>query len=52
MPNSNDNIKGIFISVIVTAHDRRSYLRMAVDSVRNQTLNKEFFEIMTLSIPC
>ena len=48
MPNSNDIINGIFISVIVTAHDRRSYLRMAADSVRNQTLNKEFFRIIDL----
>ncbi|MCW6169346.1 MAG: glycosyltransferase family 2 protein [Thermoplasmatales archaeon] len=48
MPNTNDIIKRIFISVIVTAHDRKSYLRMAVDSVRNQTLDKEFFEIIVL----
>lgn len=37
-----------FISVIITAYDRKDYLRMAVDSVRNQTLNKMFFEIIVV----
>ncbi|MFZ0890926.1 MAG: glycosyltransferase family A protein [Thermoplasmata archaeon] len=32
------------ISVIVTAHNRRNYLRMAVDSVLNQTFPRDRFE--------
>jgi len=34
------------ISVIITAYNRKEYLRQAVDSALNQTLNKEHYEII------
>ncbi len=35
-----------FISVIITAHDRRAYIKNAIKSVLEQTLKKECFEII------
>ncbi|ARM76933.1 glycosyltransferase family 2 protein [Acidianus manzaensis] len=38
----------VFISVIITAHDRKDYLMQAVDSVLNQTLPKTEYEVIVV----
>ena len=41
-------MKKPYISVIVTAYNRKEYLREAVESIINQTLNKEYYEIIII----
>jgi len=35
-----------FISVVITAHDRKEYLKQAVDSALNQTLSRDNYEVI------
>jgi len=37
-----------YISVIITAFNRKNYLLYAVDSVLNQTISKEMYEIIVI----
>jgi glycosyltransferase involved in cell wall biosynthesis len=42
-------IKGdLYISVIITAHNRKEFLKEAINSVINQTLNRDFYEIIVI----
>ncbi|MCY0863304.1 MAG: glycosyltransferase, partial [Metallosphaera prunae] len=38
----------VFISVIITAHNRKEYLMQAVDSALNQTLPKTEYEVIVV----
>jgi glycosyltransferase involved in cell wall biosynthesis len=42
------NDKKPYISVIITAHDRKEFLKEAINSVINQTLDKSFYEIIVV----
>lgn len=42
-------MKDIPITVIITVHDRRIFLKEAIQSVLNQTLKREYFEILVIS---
>jgi len=37
-----------YISVIITAHNRKEFLKEAINSVINQTLDKDFYEIIVV----
>lgn len=37
------------ITVIVTAHNRRKYIKRALDSVRSQTLSRDKYEVLVVS---
>ncbi|MGC8735111.1 MAG: glycosyltransferase family 2 protein, partial [bacterium] len=37
-----------YISVIITAHNRKEFLKDAINSVLNQTLEKSFYEIIVI----
>jgi cellulose synthase/poly-beta-1,6-N-acetylglucosamine synthase-like glycosyltransferase len=44
------NDKKPYISVIITAHDRKEFLKEAINSVINQTLDKSFYEFIVVII--
>lgn len=44
--NISGDSKGPAISVIITAHDRREFLKDAITSLVNQTLDKSLFEVI------
>jgi len=37
-----------YISVVITAHNRKEFLKEAINSVINQTLDKDFYEIIVV----
>ncbi|MEM4057048.1 MAG: glycosyltransferase family 2 protein [Thermoplasmatales archaeon] len=43
-----ENFKKPYISVIITAHNREKYLKEAIESVLNQTLNRSLYEIIVV----
>jgi glycosyltransferase involved in cell wall biosynthesis len=42
------NTEAPYISVIITAHNRKEFLKDAINSVLNQTLEKSFYEIIVI----
>ncbi len=49
VPNSIEQSEGDpFISVIITAHDRRNYIIHAINSIIRQTLPREYYEIIVI----
>ena len=43
---SLEDIKKPYISVIITAHNSKDFLKDAINSLLNQTLDRSFFEII------
>lgn len=46
MESISSESKNKFISLIITAHSRRNYLKRAIQSAMNQSLSKDFYEII------
>ncbi|MGC8663893.1 MAG: glycosyltransferase family 2 protein [Thermoplasmata archaeon] len=46
--NIKNNLKIPYISVIITAHDRKEYILQAVESVLNQNIDRSFYEIIVV----
>lgn len=47
-PDVDHEDKQVLISVIVAAHDRKEYLKGAIDSVLNQSLSRDEYEIIVV----
>ncbi|MEM3455352.1 MAG: hypothetical protein QXT72_02190 [Candidatus Micrarchaeia archaeon] len=42
------DFKKLYISIIITAHDRRDFIRDAIQSALNQTLEKSLYELIVI----
>ncbi|MEM4058718.1 MAG: glycosyltransferase [Thermoplasmata archaeon] len=42
------DFKKLYISVIITAHDRRDFIRDSIQSALNQTLEKSLYELIDI----